>query len=274
MLKLIKKDVPFVWVEECQTSFQVLKEALVGSKVMAYSKDQGTYILDIDASDSAIGAVLNQEQDGREKLIAFGSRTMNKADANYCVTDKELSIRYFGEYYRQYLLGKRFIVRTEHQALVWLLKLREPKVRKARWIETLSQYDFSVEYRPGTKHPYADAMSRFRNLKECMNGDEDMLEPLKCGPCNKCKRKSEMMVGPQQETEANRDSQRSRRTYKSEQSEHKSGNITPTYNNFGVYGTQELAQIQNQDLILREVLRWVKRKQRPELIQNYCDTES
>lgn len=121
MVKLIKKDVPYVWVEECQTSFQALKEALVGSKVMAYPKDQGTYILDIGASDSAIGAVLNQEQDGREKLIAFGSRTLNKAEANYCVTDKELSIRYFGEYYRQYLLGKRLIVRTDHQALVWLL---------------------------------------------------------------------------------------------------------------------------------------------------------
>lgn len=77
-----------------------------------------------------------------------------------------------------------------------------------------------------------------------------------------------------QKTEAKRESQRSRRNYKSEQSEHKSGNITPTYNNFGVYGTQELAQIQNEDLIIREVLRWVKRKQRPELIQNSCDTES
>lgn len=129
--EVIKKDVPYVWVEECQTSFQALKEALVGSKVMAYPKDQETYILDIDASDSAIGAVLNQEQDRREKLIAFGSRTLNKAEANYCVTDKELSIRYFGEYYHQYLLCKRFIERTEHQALVWLLKLREPKGRKA-----------------------------------------------------------------------------------------------------------------------------------------------
>lgn len=107
MVKLMKKDVPYVWVEECQTSFQALKEALVGSKVMAYPKDQGTYILDIGASDSAIGAVLNQEQDGREKLIAFGSRTLNKAEANYCVTYKELSVRYFGEYYRQYLLGKK-----------------------------------------------------------------------------------------------------------------------------------------------------------------------
>lgn len=70
------------------------------------------------------------------------------------MTDKELlSIRYFVEYMysHQYLLGRRFIVRRDHQALVWLFKLREPKGRIARWIEILSQYDFSVEYRPGTQ---------------------------------------------------------------------------------------------------------------------------
>lgn len=93
-------------------------------------------------------------------------------------------------------------MRRDHQALVWLFKLREPKGRIARWIEILSQYDFSVEYRPGTKHQNAGAMSRFCNPRECMYGDEDMLEPLKCGQCSKCKRKSEMMVGPRLETEA------------------------------------------------------------------------
>lgn len=131
-----------------------MKDAFVGSEVMAYPKDQGTYILDTDASDNAIGAVLIPKQDGRYKVIAYRSGTLNKAEANYCVTDKELlSIRYFVEYMysHQYLLGKRFIVRRDHQALVWLFKLREPKGRIARWIEILSQYDFSVEYRPGTK---------------------------------------------------------------------------------------------------------------------------
>lgn len=135
-------------------------------------------------------------------------------------------------YSHQYLLGRRFIVRRDHQALVWLFKLREPKGRIARWIEILSQYDFSVEYRPGTKHQNAGAMSRFCNPRECMYGDEDMLEPLKCGQCSKCKRKSEWNDGGT--STGDRGNRRElkrwfRMTHKSEQSEHENGNITPTY---------------------------------------------
>jgi hypothetical protein len=59
------------------------------------------------ACDSSIGAVLSQIQDGRLRVIAYGSRTLNKAEKNYCITDKELlAVRYFIEYYRQYLLGR------------------------------------------------------------------------------------------------------------------------------------------------------------------------
>jgi hypothetical protein len=85
---------------------------------MAYPRDEGGYILDTDACDVSIGAVLRQIQDGQEKVIAYGSRTLNKAESNYCVTDKELlALRHFVEYYRQYLLGRKFLVRTDHQYL-------------------------------------------------------------------------------------------------------------------------------------------------------------
>ena len=50
------------------------------------------------------------------------------------------------EYYRQYLLGRKFIVRTDHQALKWLFSLKEPKDRIARWLEIMSAYQFVVEY--------------------------------------------------------------------------------------------------------------------------------
>jgi len=95
---------------------------------MSFPQDEGQFYLDTDASVTAIGAVLSQVQDGQMKVISYGSRTLNKAERNYCTTDKELlAVRYFIEYYRQYLLGRKLCVRTDHQALIWLFSLKEPK---------------------------------------------------------------------------------------------------------------------------------------------------
>ena len=157
---------------------------------MAYHREDAEYILDTDASDIAIGAVLSQIQDGREKVISYGSRALNKAEKNYCITDKELlALRHFVEYYRQYLMGQKFLVRTDHQALVWLFKLKEPKARIARWLEILSVYNFKVQHRPGQKHGNCDSLSRFVNPRDCTCPDVDNSENLKCGPCNKCKKR-------------------------------------------------------------------------------------
>lgn len=78
------------------------------------------------------------------------------------------------------------MVRSDHQALIWLFNLKEPKGRIARWIEILSEYDFSIEYRPGSKHANADALSRCPNPWDCQCPDLDNLEPLRCGQCIKC----------------------------------------------------------------------------------------
>ena len=88
------------------------------------------------------------------------------------------------------MLGRRFTVRTDHQALVWLFKLKEPKGRIARWLEILSYFNFSVQYRPGHKHANADALSRCENPADCTCPETDNLEYLKCGPCNKCQKRS------------------------------------------------------------------------------------
>ncbi|CAC5385323.1 unnamed protein product [Mytilus coruscus] len=83
---------------------------------------------------------------------------------------------------------ERLRERTDHQALIWLFSLKEPRGRIARWIEILSPFDFSIEYRPGKKHQNADSMSRFcYSPRDCQCSDQDMLEPLKCRPCKKCK---------------------------------------------------------------------------------------
>ena len=120
----------------------------------------------------------------RERVIAYARRALNNPERNYCITEKELlAVRLFIEYYRQYLLGRRFVVRTFHQALVWLFNSKEPRGKTARWIEILSQHDFAIEYRPGKKQANGDALSRGEHPRECDCINHDTSEPLKCGPC-------------------------------------------------------------------------------------------
>ena len=192
---LTHKDVKFIWSDECESAFKSLKEMLSTSDIVSYPNDEDEYILDTDASNYALGAVLSQMQNGKERVIAYGSRTLNKNEKNYCVTDKELlAVKEFVEHFRQYLLGRTFTIRTDHQALVWLLSMKEPKARTARWIEILSAYHFNIEYRAGGKHTNADSLSRCvdpRNC-ECLK-EEDIVKTLRCGPCRKCKKKNETM---------------------------------------------------------------------------------
>ena len=95
-----------------------LKQALVRPSIMAFPSDAGQFILDTDASDRTIGAVLSQSQSGVERVIAYGSHALNKAERNYCVTDRALlAVKYFMMQYKHYLLGRHFLVRSDHQAL-------------------------------------------------------------------------------------------------------------------------------------------------------------
>jgi hypothetical protein len=176
MVQLTKKGADFIWSEACTASFEEVKNILTTAPVMAYPRDEGGYILDTDACDVSIGAALSQIQDGQEKVIAYGSRKLNKAETNYCVTDKELlALRHFVEYYPQYLPST---------------SLKEPKGRIARWLEILSAFEFSIQHRPGSKHGNADGMSRCPSPEECLCSDVDSLEYLKCGPCKKCTKRA------------------------------------------------------------------------------------
>ena len=167
---------------------------LTSADIMTYPFREGDFILDTNASDHTIGAVLSQIQNGTERVVSHASQTMSKAEKNYCVTDKELlSVHYFVEYFRQYLLGRRFKVRTDHQALVWLISSKKPKSRITRWLEILSEYDFSVEYRPGPKHDNANFMTRCEHPKDCSCPECDNLEMLQCGPGSKCRKRDEDM---------------------------------------------------------------------------------
>ena len=88
--KLTRKSVPFIWQEEQEQSFIRMKQLLTSSPIVALPRLEGRFILDTDASGVGLGAVLSQEQDGCVKVIAYASRTLSKAERNYCTTRREL----------------------------------------------------------------------------------------------------------------------------------------------------------------------------------------
>jgi len=158
---LTKKGAPFKWTHECQVAFQQLKDALVSADVLALPSDEGQFVLDCDASDLAIGAVLSQVQNGEERPICYASQLYDSHQKNYNVTRKELlALVTFVKKFRQYLLGRSFLIRTDHAALQWLRRTPEPIGQQARWLEILEEFDFTVQHRPGSQHVNADALSR------------------------------------------------------------------------------------------------------------------
>ena len=128
---------------------------------MALPSDDGTYVLDTDASDFGLGAILSQRQGDQEKVIAYASRTLGKPEQKYETTRKELLAIVAGlKQFRQYLLGRHFVIRTDHAALTWLRRTAEPMPQPARWLTFIEQFDYEIEHRPGAKHGNADGLSR------------------------------------------------------------------------------------------------------------------
>lgn len=108
--RLTEKGRKFKWDDECQQAFLQLKAALMTSPVLAYPDPYKPFILDTDASDVGIGAVLSQEVDGLERVVAYASRALTKQERKYATTKKELlSLVVFTKYFKHYLLGKEFV---------------------------------------------------------------------------------------------------------------------------------------------------------------------
>ena len=159
--ELTENGKEFSWTEDCEKMFHTLKEKLVSAPILAYPTREGQFILDADASGVATGDVLSQVQDGIERVIAYFSRALKKAERNYCVTRRELLAIVGGvRHFHNYLYGRKFLVRTDHGALRWLVGFKDLEGQLARWLEILGTYDYDVVYRPGSRHGNADALSR------------------------------------------------------------------------------------------------------------------
>ena len=162
LTKLLKKNVKFKWGKEQQKAFEVIRELLNSEQCLRHPDFSRKFILFVDASDYAIGAVLVQEHQGKYYFIRFASKTLNDAQTRYSATEREcLAVVYFVDYFRFYLFGNYFEIITDHGALRYLMKNKSLNARLSNWATKLSPYYFGIKYIQGTLNP-ADAPSRMK----------------------------------------------------------------------------------------------------------------
>ena len=175
---LTRKNIQFVWTPECETAFAELKERLCSPPILAYPDFRVPFHLYTDASQFAIGFVLGQVLDGKEVVLAYGGRELSVTEKRYSTTEREaLAVVEGIKKYQPYLTGNKFFVHTDHGSLSWLMKVRDPTGRLARWALRLQQYDFDIIHRSGTSNGNADALSR-RTYASDQNSEVPDSSPL------------------------------------------------------------------------------------------------
>lgn len=158
---LTKKDINFFWTDKQTESFNTLKQKLCEAPVLAFPDFSQPFVLTTDASNEGIGAILSQN----DHPCCYISRTLNPPEKNYTTTEKELlAIVWAIKRLRQYLLGRHFTIRTDHQALKWLHNCKDPSSRLIRWRLRLEEYQYTIEYTKGKDNTAADTLSRIHAI--------------------------------------------------------------------------------------------------------------
>ena len=157
-----KKPALFEWKEEHQQSFETLIDKLTSPPVLAYADCRLPFSVHTDASTSGLGAVLYQKQDGKDRVVAYASRSLKPSEKNYPAHKLEfLALKWaISEKFRDYLYGSKFEVFTDNNPLTYILTTAKLDATGQRWVASLCDYDFVIKYRSGRKNIDADGLSR------------------------------------------------------------------------------------------------------------------
>ena len=178
--RLTKKDTTWIWGAEEQAAFQKLKDLLCADNVLVHFDPSLPVGISCDASEVGLGAVLfHRYPDGSERPIANASKTLTTTQRRYSQIQKEALVIVFAlNKFHQLLYGRSFILVTDHKPLLVLFGPTKatPALaanRLARWALTLSQYQYTIEYRKTCDHSNADALSRLPVGPDARFDEED-----------------------------------------------------------------------------------------------------
>ena len=132
--------------------------------VLKFPNSNAPFVIEIDASDFAVGGILSQKQsDGAIYPVAYFSNTLDTAKQKWSTYTKEAyALVVATRHSYTYVAGKSFILLSDHNPLVYLRKQKDPRGKYARWIAELEEFQYNIQYIPGTATTKADALSRVK----------------------------------------------------------------------------------------------------------------
>ena len=163
LIDLTKKTSPnkIEWTQECQIGLDRLKEALISEPILQVPDMSKPFVVQSDASNKALGAVLLQEHEGSLLPCFYASRRLLDREINYAIIEKEtLGIVFALNKFSKYLLMRPFYIQTDHKPLSFLNKNKSRSARLTRWALSIQQYSFTVQHIRGVNNVVSDALSR------------------------------------------------------------------------------------------------------------------
>ena len=166
--QLTREGTRWCWEAEHDAIFTELKAVLTSSDTLVHYDPDKPLVICSDASDVGVGAMLmNRFPDNTLRPIMFASRLLDEVERRYSAVDREgLGIIFAVKKFEQFILGRRFILKTDHKPLerIFCANVALPKVaanRLARWAMTLSNFNYQLEYQNAAANAPADMLSRF-----------------------------------------------------------------------------------------------------------------
>ena len=158
----------------CQEAFQILKQTLLTNPIVRNPDFSKEFILQTDASEVGVGAVLSQlDNNDQDHPIGYFSGKFLPREQKYATVEKEcLAVKLGIQHFAVYLMGKPFQIQTDHRALQWLNNFKEKNSRLTRWSLVLQPFTFTIEHKKGKDNANADTLSRM---------PEYMFQPLEGG---------------------------------------------------------------------------------------------